>query len=174
LLCAIIMHILSIFSFSKEIFSHNSRITTKGTTRKLQDSSLWLLYVVCWILQKKKIHFLQHEALSMLSELFLSFSVCDLISRPIYMLLIMYKATGCFKKTFITFKAYIPGDGILFPSTKRHYRRLMLLLILLYCYMFWSYGHLQAENILLARITQLTTDPFFYNIANNIVIVFYN
>jgi hypothetical protein len=31
-----------------------------------------------------------------------------------------------------------------------------LLLILLYCYMFRSYHHHQAENILIARITQLT------------------
>jgi hypothetical protein len=52
------------------------------------------------------------------------------------------------------------GDaGFLYPSTQRHYRRLILLLMLLYCYMFRSYDHLQAENILLARITQLTTDP---------------
>jgi hypothetical protein len=40
--------------------------------------------------------------------------------------------------------------------------------------MFRSYDHLQAENILLARITQLTTDPLFYAIANIIVIVFYD
>jgi Cdc6-like AAA superfamily ATPase len=40
--------------------------------------------------------------------------------------------------------------------------------------MFRSYDHHQLENILLARITQLTTDPLFYNIANIIVIVFYN
>jgi hypothetical protein len=40
--------------------------------------------------------------------------------------------------------------------------------------MFWSYDHHQAENILLAGITQLTTDPLFYNIDNIIVIVFYN
>jgi hypothetical protein len=39
--------------------------------------------------------------------------------------------------------------------------------------MFRSYDHHQAENILIARVTQLTTDPLFYNIANNIVIVFY-
>jgi hypothetical protein len=39
--------------------------------------------------------------------------------------------------------------------------------------MFRLYDHHQAENILLARITQLTTDPLFYNIANIIVIVFY-
>jgi hypothetical protein len=52
------------------------------------------------------------------------------------------------------------GDGVfLYPSTQRYYRRLILLLILLYCYMFRSYDHLQTENILLARITQLTTDP---------------
>jgi hypothetical protein len=47
--------------------------------------------------------------------------------------------------------------GVLYPSAQRHYRRLILLLILLYCYMFRSHDHLQAENILLARITQLTT-----------------
>jgi hypothetical protein len=40
--------------------------------------------------------------------------------------------------------------------------------------MFRSYDHLQVENILLARITQLTMDPLFYNIANIIVIIFYN
>jgi hypothetical protein len=37
-----------------------------------------------------------------------------------------------------------------------------------------SYDHLEAENILLARISQLTTDPLFYNIANIIVIVLSN
>jgi hypothetical protein len=40
--------------------------------------------------------------------------------------------------------------------------------------MFQSYDHHQEENILLARITQLTKNPLFYNIANIIVIVFYN
>jgi hypothetical protein len=40
--------------------------------------------------------------------------------------------------------------------------------------MFRSHDHLQVENILLARITQLTTDPLFYTIANIIVIVFYD
>jgi hypothetical protein len=40
-------------------------------------------------------------------------------------------------------------------------------------YMFRSYDHLQVENILLARITQMTTDPLFYNSANIIVLVFY-
>jgi hypothetical protein len=39
--------------------------------------------------------------------------------------------------------------------------------------MFRSYDYLQVANILLARITQPTTDPLFYNIANIIVIVFY-
>jgi hypothetical protein len=34
-----------------------------------------------------------------------------------------------------------------------------LLLILLYCYMFRSYDHHQTENILIARVTQLTSDP---------------
>jgi hypothetical protein len=48
-----------------------------------------------------------------------------------------------------------------------------LLLILLYCYIFQSYDHHQAENVLIARITQLTTDPLFYNIANITVIVSY-
>jgi predicted membrane protein len=43
---------------------------------------------------------------------------------------------------------------------------LILLLILLYCYMFRSYDHHQAENILLARITQLITDLLFYSITN--------
>jgi hypothetical protein len=32
--------------------------------------------------------------------------------------------------------------------------------------MFQTYDHHQAENILTARVTQLTTDPLFYNIAN--------
>jgi uncharacterized membrane protein YwaF len=50
--------------------------------------------------------------------------------------------------------------GVLYPSTQRHYLRLILLLILLYCYMFRSYDHHQVENILLARITQLTTDHY--------------
>jgi hypothetical protein len=36
--------------------------------------------------------------------------------------------------------------------------------------MFRSYDHLQIENILLARITRLTTDPLFQNIVNIIVI----
>jgi hypothetical protein len=40
--------------------------------------------------------------------------------------------------------------------------------------MFWFYDHLQVENILLAKITQLTMDPLFYNIANIIVIVFHD
>jgi hypothetical protein len=40
--------------------------------------------------------------------------------------------------------------------------------------MFRSYDHLQAENIILARITQLTTDALFYIIANIVVIVFYD
>jgi hypothetical protein len=32
--------------------------------------------------------------------------------------------------------------------------------------MFWSYDHHQVENVLIARVTQLTTGPLFYNIAN--------
>jgi hypothetical protein len=36
--------------------------------------------------------------------------------------------------------------------------------------MFRSYDHLQAENILLARVAQLTTDPLFQNFVNIIVI----
>jgi hypothetical protein len=55
-------------------------------------------------------------------------------------------------------------------SEHRHYRRLILLLILLYCYVFRSYDHLQAENILLATITQLTTDSLVYTIPNIIVL----
>jgi hypothetical protein len=51
---------------------------------------------------------------------------------------------------------YIRWWGFLYPSTQRHYRRLILLL---YRYIFRSYDHLQAEKILLAKITQLTTDP---------------
>jgi hypothetical protein len=39
--------------------------------------------------------------------------------------------------------------------------------------MFRSYDYHQAENILIARITQITRDPLFYSIANIIVIVFY-
>jgi hypothetical protein len=39
--------------------------------------------------------------------------------------------------------------------------------------MFRSYDHHQAENVLLTRITQLITDPLFYNIPNIIVVVFY-
>jgi hypothetical protein len=48
--------------------------------------------------------------------------------------------------------------GFLYPSKQRDYRRLIYYL---YCYMFQSYDHLQLENTLLARITQLTTDPLF-------------
>jgi hypothetical protein len=44
--------------------------------------------------------------------------------------------------------------GVLYPSTQRHYRKLILLPTLLYCYMFRSYDHHQAENILFAKITQ--------------------
>jgi hypothetical protein len=40
--------------------------------------------------------------------------------------------------------------------------------------MFQSYDHLQVENTLLARITQLTKDPLFYTIANIKVVVFYD
>jgi hypothetical protein len=38
--------------------------------------------------------------------------------------------------------------------------------------MFRSYDHHQAENILLSRTTQLTTDPLFYKISNITVIVY--
>jgi hypothetical protein len=48
--------------------------------------------------------------------------------------------------------------GVLYPSTQRHYCRLILLHILLYCYMFRSYDHHQAENILLARITPFPSE----------------
>jgi hypothetical protein len=58
------------------------------------------------------------------------------------------------------------GDVGFNPSTQRHYRRLIYYL---YCYMFRSYDHHQAENTLIARVTQLTTDPLFYNITNIIV-----
>jgi hypothetical protein len=63
---------------------------------------------------------------------------------------------------------------VFYPSTQRHYRRLIyyfIIYIILYCYMFRSYDHHQAENILITRVTQLTTDPLFDNIANIIVIV---
>jgi hypothetical protein len=49
-------------------------------------------------------------------------------------------------------KAILRWWGFFYPSTQRHYRRLILLLILLYCYMFRSCDHLQTENILLAWI----------------------
>jgi phenylpyruvate tautomerase PptA (4-oxalocrotonate tautomerase family) len=39
--------------------------------------------------------------------------------------------------------------------------------------MFRSYDHHQVQNILIARVTQLTMDALLYNIANIIVIVFY-
>jgi hypothetical protein len=39
--------------------------------------------------------------------------------------------------------------------------------------MFRSYDHHHAENILLSRTTQLTTDPLFYKIPNTTVIVRY-
>jgi hypothetical protein len=48
------------------------------------------------------------------------------------------------------------GDGGFYPSTQRHYLRLILLLILLHVSV--------VRNILLARITQLTTDPLFFRI----------
>jgi phenylpyruvate tautomerase PptA (4-oxalocrotonate tautomerase family) len=60
------------------------------------------------------------------------------------------------------------------PSTQRHYRRLIYyLLYCYYCYIFRSYDHHQPKNILIARVTQLTTDPLFYSIANIIVIITY-
>jgi hypothetical protein len=49
--------------------------------------------------------------------------------------------------------------GVFIPSTQRHYLRLILLVILLILLHVSVYDHLQAENITLAGITQLTTDP---------------
>jgi hypothetical protein len=37
--------------------------------------------------------------------------------------------------------------------------------------MFRSYDHLQEENILLARITQLTTDPLLVEVQVVVVVV---
>jgi hypothetical protein len=44
------------------------------------------------------------------------------------------------------------GEDV-FPPTQRYYRRVLLYLFLLNCYMFRSYDHLQAE------IALLTMDP---------------
>jgi hypothetical protein len=46
--------------------------------------------------------------------------------------------------------------GFFYLSTQRHYRRLVLLLILLHVSVLRQSS---CRNILLARITQLTTDP---------------
>jgi hypothetical protein len=42
-------------------------------------------------------------------------------------------------------------------------------------YIATCFGHTSIirKNILIARVSQLTTDPLFYNIANSIVIVLY-
>jgi hypothetical protein len=88
----------------------------------------------------------------------------------------LYPALGSFSMDEVVWKWNFRVNqvmGVLYPSTQHHYRRLILL-ILLYCYMFRSYDHLQAENILLARITRLTKDPLFYTITNIIVIIFYD
>jgi hypothetical protein len=50
------------------------------------------------------------------------------------------------------------GDGVFYPSTQRQYRRLILLLILLHISVVRPSS---GRNILLGRITQLTTDPLF-------------
>jgi hypothetical protein len=58
----------------------------------------------------------------------------------------------------------------LYPSTQRHYRTLILLLVLLYYYIFRSYDYLQARNILLARITyqltHLVINDDHYNVSD--------
>jgi hypothetical protein len=48
------------------------------------------------------------------------------------------------------------GDGFFYPSTQRHYRRLILLLILLHISVVRPSS---SRNIFLARIAQLTTYP---------------
>jgi hypothetical protein len=52
---------------------------------------------------------------------------------------------------------YESGEGFFYPSTQRHYHRLILLLILLHVSVVRPSS---GRNILLTRITQLTTDPF--------------
>jgi hypothetical protein len=54
-----------------------------------------------------------------------------------------------------------PGDGVFYPSTQRHYRRLILLLILFILLHVSVVRPSSGRNILLARITQLTTDQLF-------------
>jgi hypothetical protein len=63
------------------------------------------------------------------------------------------------------------GDGSFYPSMQHHYCRLIYYYIILL--------HVSVvrpssgKHILIARVSQLTTDPLFYNIANIIVIVLY-
>jgi hypothetical protein len=65
------------------------------------------------------------------------------------------------------------GDGGFYSSTQRHYRRLIyyVYIILLHVSVIRPSS---CKNILIARVTQLTTDPLFYNIANIIMIVLYS
>jgi hypothetical protein len=47
--------------------------------------------------------------------------------------------------------------GFLCLFTQCQYRRLIF--YYLYCYMLRPYDHLQVENMVIARVTQPTTDP---------------
>jgi hypothetical protein len=60
---------------------------------------------------------------------------------------------------------FIRWWGLLYPSTQRRYRRLIdyLYIILLHVSVLRSPG----IKYIIARITQLTTDPLFYNITIN-------
>jgi hypothetical protein len=51
--------------------------------------------------------------------------------------------------------------GVFIPSTQHHYRKLILLLTLLVLLHVSVVQPSSGRNILLARITQLTTDPLF-------------
>jgi hypothetical protein len=63
------------------------------------------------------------------------------------------------------------GNVGFYPSRQRQYRRLIYYLY----YIATCLGHttIIRKKILIARISQLTTDPLFYNIASIIVIILY-
>jgi hypothetical protein len=58
--------------------------------------------------------------------------------------------TRCHENFMSTISIRIRWWGFLYPSTQRHNRTLILLLILLYCYMFRSYDHLQARKYIIS------------------------
>jgi hypothetical protein len=57
--------------------------------------------------------------------------------------------------------------GLFIPSTQRYYRRIILLLLLLHVSVVRPSS---SSNILLATITQLTTDPLFLEYSYHLVI----